>query len=327
MLPLIKYIAKGVASVVGHFKRIAIISSLVPMGFNAMRLGSPVGWILLAMPGYWGLIWGGGHYSVALWITAGAIWARSLGCFYNDWVDRSLDAKVVRTRHRPLVAKPPSWGIVRVMIAIFVLGSGIFGYYLPFSCTIIAGVGLIGTLIYPWSKRFTYYPQILLGLIFNLTIWMPACITHAPFSMGLWVLYAYGVIWTVSYDTVYAFQDFYDDGAAGVYSLALKMGPKKGHCVLGLLFLVRFAVLLVLLLGAGSPSFGGRPASWSAYIATLFMVAVQWNIWRKWDLSSPIKCHDYFKYSIIEGVQLCVVLILVGKVNLKWFIWFLDLVG
>ncbi len=324
----IKAIAKFVAAFVGQFKRVWILTQAVPLCFDAMRLHSPVGWILLLMPGYWGFIWCGGPYSVALWITAGAIWARSLGCFYNDWVDRSLDAKVVRTQNRPLVAQPPSWTMVAIAAGFFITGVGVFSYFLPFSCIVIAGLGLVGTLVYPWCKRFTYYPQILLGLIFNLTVWMAPCMTGAPFSWGLWILYVYGVIWTVSYDTLYAFQDIVDDGPAGIYSLALKMGPKQGHRILGLLMGVRFILLLGLSVGAGSSaSFGGKPAEWLIYVGILFMAFVQWNMWRKWDLSVPTKCADYFKYSIIEGFQLCLVLTTIGNVPLKWYVWFLDVIG
>jgi 4-hydroxybenzoate polyprenyl transferase len=327
MLVLIKYMAKGLAACVGQFKRVKIISETIPLCFDVMRLGSPVGWILLVIPGYWGFLWCGGTYSVALWITAGAIWARSLGCFYNDWIDRSLDAKVVRTKKRPLVAQPPSWTMLAIVTVFFITGVGVFSYFLPFSCVLISGLGLMGTLIYPWCKRFTYYPQILLGLIFNLAVWMPACITGQAFSPGLWVLYAYGVIWTVSYDTLYAFQDIEDDGPAGIHSLALKMGPKQGKTLLGMLLVVRFALLLGLLVGAGSSSFGGRPAEWLAYISILFMAFVQWNVWRAWDLSVPEKCANYFKYSIIEGGQLCLVLTMLGKVELKWYVWVLDLIS
>jgi 4-hydroxybenzoate polyprenyltransferase len=328
MLVLIKHMAKVLAACVGQFKRLNIISEAVPVCFDVMRLGSPVGWMLLSIPGYWGFLWCGGHYSVALWITAGAIWARSLGCFYNDWVDRSVDAKVVRTKNRPLVAQSPSWAMLAIVTLFFITGAGVFLYFLPFSCVLIAGLGLMGTLIYPWSKRFTHYPQILLGLVFNLAVWMPACMTGQTFSWGLWVLYAYGVLWTVSYDTLYAFQDVLDDGPAGVYSLALKMGPKQGQRILGLLMVVRLVLLLGLLVGAGSStSFGGKPAEWLTYVGTLFMAFIQWNMWRKWDLSVPTQCANYFKYSIIEGAQLCLVLTTIGNVPLKWYVWFLDLIG
>ncbi|MBM3631566.1 MAG: 4-hydroxybenzoate octaprenyltransferase [Alphaproteobacteria bacterium] len=326
-MALIKSVAKIVAAFVGQFKRVQILTQAVPLCFDVMRLNSPIGWILLVIPGYWGFIWCGGTYSVALWITAGAIWARSLGCFYNDWVDRSLDAKVTRTKHRPLVAHPPSWAMVGLAVGFFITGILVFSYFLPLSCILIAGIGLLGTLIYPWCKRFTYYPQILLGLIFNLSVWMSPCMTGAPFSWGLLVLYIYGIIWTVSYDTLYAFQDLPEDVPAGIYSLALKMGPKKGHKILGWLMAVRFALLFVLLMGAGSIAFGGKPAEWSAYIPALFTVFSQWNMWRKWDLSVHTNCAEYFRYSVIEGAQVCLVLISIGKLHLKWYVWLLDLVG
>ena len=273
---------------------------------RVMRLGAPVGWILLALPGFWGFAWG--HSSQPLtvmgWIMAGAFWARSLGCFYNDWVDRDLDAKVGRTRHRPLVACPPSWAMLGIMTGLFFMGAGIFLYALPFSCCKVAFLGAVGAGVYPWTKRFTHYPQILLGLIFNLAVWMPACMTHSPFSTGLWILYVYGLVWTVSYDTMYAFQDIGDDGAAGIGSLALKLGPKKGKSILGVLMLCRWGLLAVLAYWSGHQGFGGLPVTKWAYGMALVMMVWQGLLWRTWDLYDPEKCGYYFRQSLQEGYGL-----------------------
>jgi len=291
---------------------------------RVMRLGSPIGWILLAIPGFWGYVWGcpDGSNSTVLWIVLGAIWARSLGCFYNDWVDRDLDSVVRRTCNRPLVAHPPSRGMLWIMAGIFTLGACCFIYYLPISCTILGIMGGVGTLVYPWAKRFTAYPQVILALIFNLAVWMPVCIENRPCIWGLALLYGYGMLWTIAYDTVYAFQDVQDDVPAGIGSLAVKLGYKRGWWVLGALIVVRFGMLAVLARYAGSLGWSAAYSGMSAGIcdgssvafsasapgASLFhyaflfvLMAYQLGQWFRWELESPTQCGVYFRNAPHEG--------------------------
>jgi 4-hydroxybenzoate polyprenyltransferase len=278
-----------------------------------MRLNAPVGWILLALPGFWGFAWACPHGDVRImgWIILGAIWARSLGCFYNDWVDRGLDAKVERTRQRPLVSAPPCQTMRILMAFIALFGGIIFMACLPWSCTFLALFGGLGVLIYPWSKRFTHYPQVLLGFLFNLSLWMPPLIAQALISTGLCVLYIYGVLWTISYDTVYAFQDFHDDQRFGIGSLAVKTGPNMGYRILGGLIVVRFALLALLAFysgdGGGQTSapflscFGGAPAAGVHYGLLALMMGYQVWQWWHWDVHDGTMCHRAFKHSVYEG--------------------------
>jgi 4-hydroxybenzoate polyprenyltransferase len=271
--------------------------------FRVMRLHAPIGWILLSIPGFWGYIWGcpHGHNGTLLWIVAGSIWARSLGCFYNDWVDRDLDAQVHRTCDRPLVKSPPSASMQAVMTFILLLGSGIFIFFLPISCTFLGLASGLGTALYPWAKRITSYPQVFLGLIFNLSLWMPPLIEGVAAPMGLWLLYGYGILWTVSYDSVYAFQDAGDDELAGVGSMAVKMGPKKGWSILGGLIVVRFGLLGILAEFSGYPGFGGKSATPFHWALLVVMMGYQLWQWRHWNLLDPVKCGHFFRQSPMEG--------------------------
>jgi 4-hydroxybenzoate polyprenyltransferase len=277
-----------------------------------MRLNAPVGWILLALPGFWGYAWACPRESITIviWVIMGAIWARSLGCFYNDWVDRDLDGVVTRTLQRPLVGAAPCSSMLVFMAFIALAGGALFMYFLPWSCTGLATLGGVGALLYPWAKRVTYYPQILLGLIFNSSLWMAPLIAQCPMPAGLWLLYGYGVLWTISYDTVYAFQDFSDDRHAGIGSLAVKLGFKRGYWVLGVLIVARFSLLAFLapysahgIIRPGAPGscVGGVHAVLLHYgFLTLMMGYQVWQWWRL-DLEDEKMCGQAFRNSVHEG--------------------------
>lgn len=177
------------------------------------------------------------------WCAVGAFWARSLGCVYNDWVDRDLDAHIPRTCHRPFVHHTPTaweWGAVWAWTLI---GGGLLCWALPWACSALATAGAIGALMYPWLKRITRYPQIGLAVIFNIGVWMPSLIQQVPCRGMLWGLYLYGVFWTIAYDTLYALQDEPWDRGLGIGSLAVVLGADTMPCLLyGLLF-VRTIVL------------------------------------------------------------------------------------
>lgn len=281
---------------------------------QVMRLASPTGWILLALPGFWGFAWAcpGGSLTTLLWILAGALWARSLGCFYNDWVDRGLDAQVERTKQRPLVQDPPSPSMFLVMAGIFVVGATIFISFLPLSCVLVALIAGLGTALYPWAKRFTHHPQMLLGLIFNAALWMPPCMEHRPITMGLFLLYAYGVLYTISYDTVYAYQDRVDDSGAGIGSLAVKMGPLWGWWILGGLIPLRFGLLAVLAVYGGSKEGGTEGASPLVFMLLGAMMLYQLVQWWRWDLKNPDQCAHTFKKAPQEGYLLTLWLLLLS---------------
>jgi 4-hydroxybenzoate polyprenyltransferase len=215
------------------------------------RVDRPIGTWLLLLPCWWGLLlaiiqsgqagWGD------LWIAAGcaigAVLMRGAGCTWNDITDREIDAQVARTRSRPLPA-----GQVSVRGAVVWLGLQAllaFAILLSFNGAAIAlGIAaLLPVAVYPFAKRFTWWPQLFLGVAFNwgaLLGWT----AHAG-SLG-WpavALYAGGIAWTLFYDTIYAHQDAEDDALIGVRSTARLFGDQTPR------WLRRFLVATVCLIG------------------------------------------------------------------------------
>ena len=192
------------------------------------RADRPIGTWLLLLPCWWAL----GLASVAdgrfgwyeLWIgigcAIGAFLMRGAGCTWNDFADRDFDAEVARTRSRPIPSGQVTPKQALIWMAIQSLLA--FGILLTFNGVAIAlGIGsLLLVAVYPFAKRFTWWPQVFLGLAFNwgaLLVWA-AC--RGTVEWPAFALYLAGIAWTLFYDTIYAHQDKEDDALIGVKSTA-----------------------------------------------------------------------------------------------------------
>ena len=197
------------------------------------RYDRPIGFWLLALPGWiglafaglsWGLVWD--DLKWALLIGVGAVAMRGAGCTYNDIIDRDLDAQVERTALRPLPAGSVSvkqawiWLIVQCLIGAVVLA------FFPRLAQIIAlcSLGLVAA--YPFMKRITYWPQAWLGLTFNWAVLVAYTAKTGEIAPALGILYLGLVFWTIGYDTIYACQDIEDDAMIGVMSTARRFGSR-----------------------------------------------------------------------------------------------------
>ncbi|WP_306152465.1 4-hydroxybenzoate octaprenyltransferase [Roseovarius sp. MMSF_3281] len=196
------------------------------------RADRPIGTWLLLLPCWWGLLLAMLHDGRAtwhdLWIFAGcgigAFLMRGAGCTWNDITDRDIDGSVARTASRPIpsgqvtVKGALAWLVVQALVAFCIL--------LTFNIAAI-GLGVLSLLpvaIYPFAKRFTWWPQIFLGLAFN---WGALLAWTAHTGRLEWpavVLYVAGMAWTLFYDTIYAHQDKEDDALIGVKSTARLFG-------------------------------------------------------------------------------------------------------
>ncbi len=185
---------------------------------------------------------------------------RGAGCTWNDLADREIDAEVARTRSRPLPSGQVTpmgalgWGIAQSLAAFLILLS--FGF--PAIWWGVASLALVA--IYPFAKRFTWWPQVFLGLAFNwgaLLLWVASTGGIAPAPV---LLYAAGILWTLHYDTIYAHQDREDDALIGVKSTARLF--EEGTERMLWLFIggaASCATLAVLAAGGGWPGLlGGR---------------------------------------------------------------------
>lgn len=206
---------------------------------SLMRVDRPIGTWLLYWPCAWGALLGGvnGRWDLLLWFLLGAFAMRSAGCVYNDLVDRDLDARVARTRLRPLASGRVSARAAWVLIAALCLVGLIVLFQLPLvaQITAVASVALVAA--YPFMKRITWWPQAWLGLVFS---W-GALVGWASVTGGLepagWWLWIGSVFWVVGYDTLYAIQDKEDDALVGVRSSARRLGRNAALGV-GLFYLV-----------------------------------------------------------------------------------------
>jgi 4-hydroxybenzoate polyprenyltransferase len=217
------------------------------------RLNRPVGIYLLLAPTLWALWMAAqGNPSIKLIIvfTLGVIIMRSAGCVINDVADRHVDPHVARTKNRPIAA-----GRITVLSAIiFFTILCYFAFVLVFlftnKLTLVLSLGGIAlTIIYPFMKRFTYLPQVILGAAFGWSIPMAFAAQANALPPYVWLLYIANLLWTVAYDTQYAMVDRADDINIGVKSTAILFGDLDVFAIslLQLLFLITMVLLGVQL--------------------------------------------------------------------------------
>ena len=196
------------------------------------RADRPIGTWLLLIPCWWGLLAGilqdGTVFTSDFWLfsscAVGALLMRGAGCTWNDITDRKIDGAVERTRSRPIpsgqvtLTQAVIWMILQISLAGLILLS----YNLN---SIILGLSsLFLVVIYPFAKRFTWWPQVFLGLAFNWGILLLFVAHTGSLSWPIVTLYMAGVFWTLFYDTIYAYQDSQDDLLIGVKSTAILFG-------------------------------------------------------------------------------------------------------
>jgi 4-hydroxybenzoate polyprenyltransferase len=240
---------------------------------SLMRLDRPIGAWLLFWPCAWSVALAGmGERGVSLivWLGLGAFAMRSAGCVYNDIVDRDLDAKVERTRLRPLASKRVSLkGAWALLVALSLVGLVVLVQLdRPAQAIALASLALVAA--YPFMKRITWWPQAWLGLVFSwgaLVGW-PA-VTRA-LELPALLLWVGSVLWVIGYDTIYALQDKEDDALVGVKSSALALGPRARGGV------ATFYLLALLLWGAALWSVRAEPLA----LAALLPVAIHllWQV-------------------------------------------------
>ena len=194
---------------------------------SLMRLDRPIGVWLLFWPGAWAIALAGlGPNGAALigWFALGAFAMRSAGCVYNDIVDRDLDAKVERTRLRPLASERVSLkGAWALLVALSAVGLLVL-LQLGRTAQIVALASLALVAAYPFMKRITWWPQAWLGLVFSWAALVGWPAVAGEIGLTALLLWGGSVFWVIGYDTIYALQDREDDALVGVKSSALALG-------------------------------------------------------------------------------------------------------
>ncbi len=223
------------------------------------RADRPAGTWLLLLPSWWGLLLGAlatGEFGLrSLWLlvatAAGAWLMRGAGCTWNDIADRHIDAQVARTRSRPLPSGQVSlrqallWMTAQCLLA--------FAILLTFPpVAILLGVASLGLVaIYPFAKRFTWWPQVFLGLAFNWGVLLLWAAQTGGIGWPPVPLYLAGIAWTIFYDTIYALQDREDDALIGVKSTARLFGRQTRLWLRGFMITAVSLMTLAVILAIG----------------------------------------------------------------------------
>jgi len=220
----------------------------IPDFIQLMRLDKPIGILLLMWPTLWALwIAGEGKPSIkiSLIFIAGVVLMRSAGCVINDFADRKIDGHVERTKNRPIASGrilPREallfTGVLLLLAFILVLFTNYFTILLSFGAALLAGS-------YPYMKRYTYLPQVVLGAAFAWSIPMSFAAHLNALPHYVWLIYIATLLWTVAYDTFYAMVDRDDDIKIGVKSTAILFGDMD-RIMIGILQTASLICLVLL---------------------------------------------------------------------------------
>ena len=271
------------------------------------RADRPIGTWLLLLPCWWGLglaILADGQFALHdVWIfvscAIGAFLMRGAGCTWNDITDRKIDGAVERTRSRPIpsgqvtVSQAIIWMILQAGIAALIL----FSYNVQAIILGFASLALVA--IYPFAKRFTWWPQAFLGLAFNWGALMIYVAHSGVLRLEAVLLYAAGIIWTLFYDTIYAHQDREDDALIGVKSTARLFADRTPT------WLFAFSILSAILLGIATYLACAERGVLSTFIAMLavpaFWMHLRWQMGR-FDANDPIRLMMLFRSNRDAGL-------------------------
>ena len=220
-----------------------------------MRLDRPIGSLLLLWPALWALwLAGAGHPQplVVVVFVVGVVLMRSAGCVINDYADRNVDPHVTRTRQRPLAAgRVTSREALTLFVVLCLLAFALV--MLMNRLTVMLSVGaVILAVIYPFMKRYTHLPQVVLGMAFGWAVPMAYAAQTGAVPPVAWLLFIATVLWDTAYDTMYAMVDRPDDLRIGVKSTAILFGEADRHLIAliqGLFFVVMIMIGRQLQLG------------------------------------------------------------------------------
>ncbi len=271
------------------------------------RADRPIGTWLLLIPCLWGIALAAMADGFRLWdlwlavsCAIGAFVMRGAGCTWNDITDRKIDAQVARTRSRPIPSGQVSVrGALVWMVVQAVIGAAILLSYNR--AAILLGVlSLLPVAVYPFAKRFTWWPQAFLGIAFNWGALLAYAAHAGELRLPALLLYACGIVWTLYYDTIYAHQDKEDDALIGVKSTARLFAENSrqwlfAFLMLGVLLMAGAVIAAALPTGQILPLFLGLAGAW----------AMGWHmVWqmRGLNLDDPATCMRTFRSNRDAGL-------------------------
>lgn len=261
-----------------------------------MRLDRPIGTYLLLWPTLWAL-WiaaeGVPSLRVLFIFVVGVFLMRAAGCVINDYADRHIDGHVARTRDRPLATGRITEKEALALFAILVGLSALLVLLTNWLTIGLAFGGIALAVTYPFCKRFTFYPQLVLGAAFSWAIPMAFAAQTNELPVALWLLYLANLLWTVAYDTQYAMCDREDDLKIGVKSTAILFG-EADRAIIGAL--QALAIICLLLVGTRFD------LGMYYYLGVLAMlISFGWQHWLIRD-RDPVSCLTAFRANHWSGM-------------------------
>ena len=275
------------------------------------RLNKPIGFMLLFWPCAWGLTiaydFNSSLNTYFFYLTLfflGSVLMRSAGCIVNDILDKEFDSKVFRTKNRPIASGNVTvklaiiYSLVLCFLALLILLN--FNFF-----TIVLALGSMPlAFTYPLMKRFTYWPQLFLGITFNYGLILGWTSVHSEFNLVPIIFYLGAIFWTLGYDTIYGYQDIKDDEIIGLKSTSIKFKNKPYT----FLFICYFVYLVSLLISGYLLNFNKI----SLLIFILILIHMLYFQLKKLKIDNSISCLKIFKSNNILGLIVLIGLI-IGK--------------
>ncbi|HDT4050671.1 TPA: 4-hydroxybenzoate octaprenyltransferase [Enterobacter bugandensis] len=213
-----------------------------------MRTDKPIGALLLLWPTLWAL-WVATPGMPPLWIlgvfVAGVWLMRAAGCVVNDYADRKFDGHVKRTANRPLPSGQVTGKEARVLFIVLVLLSFMLVLTLNTMTILLSVAALALAWVYPFMKRYTHLPQVVLGAAFGWSIPMAFAAVSESLPLSCWLMFLANILWAVAYDTQYAMVDRDDDLKIGIKSTAILFG-RQDKLIIGILQVAVLALMVAI---------------------------------------------------------------------------------
>ncbi|MEC6797604.1 4-hydroxybenzoate octaprenyltransferase [Photobacterium sp. S4TG1] len=212
------------------------------------RFDRPIGSLLLLWPTLWALFLAGDGFpklDVLVVFVLGVVFMRAAGCVINDFADRNVDGHVKRTAHRPMPSGKVSEREALGLFILLVLVSFLLVLTMNSLTIMLSVVAVILAAAYPFMKRYTHLPQLVLGAAFGWSIPMAYAAQSGALPVVAWLLFAANILWTIAYDTLYAMVDRDDDIKVGIKSTAILFG-RFDKLIIGILQLATLMLLIAI---------------------------------------------------------------------------------
>tara|TARA_Y100000590_G_scaffold22603_2_gene26061 strand:- start:6244 stop:7128 length:885 start_codon:yes stop_codon:yes gene_type:complete len=284
-----------------HFWLYRLLPEKVVGYFELIRFEKPIGFLLLMWPCWISLaILEVTNIKWYLIFFFGSFLMRSVGCIINDYFDRFIDQKVERTSSRPLAKGELNIFEAFSLMALLLIFSLIILMQFSLFAIIVALLSLPLIIIYPLMKRFTYWPQLVLGLTFSWGVLLVFSQFNENISLQAILFYIACIFWTLGYDTIYAYQDAADDIKLKLKSTAILF--EKNGKIFVMLFYIMFSIFLLLSINLYYFN------SIRSIILILFLIGLLLYI-RKWDIDSKSSSNKFFKFNNFIGLGIFTTLI------------------